>query len=508
MTKILGFIPNIVLPRIIGAEGVGLFRMAFPVLLLVITLTTFGLPVAISKLVAEAEAKKDYNKIKSVLRISIFIVIGLSILFTILMFAFAPFISKYLLTDQRAYYPLLAITPIIPIIAISSVLRGYFQGRQNMTPSALSSLIETIVRILTVIFFALYMRPFGIEYAATAAMLGVVVGEFFGMLVLIYQFRRAKKRNLIPYTGSLFQKVKRNRIQLLEIGRIAIPVTTSRLAGNVFYVIEPVVVAQSLAYAGFSVATATSLYGELSGMAIPLVFIPTFLTYSLSVSLVPAISEAAAQKKYGLIQRRLSQSLRLTLVMCAPFAVTMYVFAVPVSTILYDQPQVGHLLQVLAPFSLFLYFQAPLAATLQGLDRAKEAMRNTIIGAAIKTIAIFLLASQPVFGIDGVAMAINVGIVLVTLFHFFSLVKLIGFTIEARTFVKVGIAMIIMGYSGSYFMTNWLDDWGLFLSLLAAVFVSILVYILLLVSMKVLGRQDVVRIPWIGEQLAPFFPKR
>ncbi len=126
ITRVLGFVNRIVVARMIGDEGVGLYMMAVPTLVLVITLTQLGLPVAISKLVAEAEALGDRHKIKKILVVSLSITCTLSILFTLGLILFAPVVAKTFFTDSRTIYPLLAIIPVIPIIAVSSVIRGYF----------------------------------------------------------------------------------------------------------------------------------------------------------------------------------------------------------------------------------------------------------------------------------------------------------------------------------------------------------------------------------------------
>jgi stage V sporulation protein B len=153
ITRILGFVNRIVVARFIGEEGVGLFMMAFPTLILVITITQLGLPVAISKNVAEAESKGDIRKVKKILVVSLSITLGLSIIFTPALILLAPYLTEALFTDDRIYYPLVAIAPIIPIVAISSVIRGYFQGRQNMKPSAYSQVIEQVVRITLIAVF-------------------------------------------------------------------------------------------------------------------------------------------------------------------------------------------------------------------------------------------------------------------------------------------------------------------------------------------------------------------
>ncbi len=193
ITRFLGFVNRIVIARIMGAEGVGLYMMAVPTLILVINLTQLGLPVAISKLVAEAEANNDRGKIKKILVVSLSITAVLSLIFTTVMILFAPFVAQTLLTDERAYYPLIAISPIVPIVALSSVMRGYFQGKQNMKPTAISQVIEQIVRITLVAVTTTAFLPLGIEYAAAGAMISVVFGELASLLFMIFMFKTNKR---------------------------------------------------------------------------------------------------------------------------------------------------------------------------------------------------------------------------------------------------------------------------------------------------------------------------
>lgn len=508
-TKILGFVNRIVLSRVIGAEGIGLYQMAVPTLYLVITLSTFGLPIAISKMVAEAETKKDAAKVKNILRVSLAIVTVLSIVFTTLMIIGAPLISRYLLTDPRAYYSLISIAPIVPIVAVSSILRGYFQGRQNMIPTATSQMTEQAVRIVTVFVFATLLLPYGIEFAAAGAMIGIVIGELFGLLVLLYNFRKVNVKKVLGGRRQPVQAVKRAKKTFQEIIRIAVPVTTSRFIGSVTFALEPVIVAQSLALAGLTAALSTSLYGQLAGMAIPLLTFPTFFTYSLSVSLVPAIAEVSAKKNRQMIRRRIYQSLRIALIIGAPCTVLFYVFADPLGSFIYGNENVGRMLKIMAPLFLFLYFQGPLAAVLQGLDHAGAAMKNSVFGAIIKSIAIFALASQPQLGIDGVAMAINMGVVVVTLLHFFSVVKLVGFALDLKDFAKVGVIMVIMSLFASHTYQFLIDHhFEPLVSLITSITAASVCYILLLVVARVLGQQDIARIPWVGGYFAPFFPRR
>ncbi|PTX55345.1 stage V sporulation protein B [Melghirimyces profundicolus] len=508
VTKVLGFIYRIALSRLIGDEGMGLFQMAFPILIFVITITTAGLPVAISKLVSEAEANRDEQRIRSILIVSILIVTCSSLFFTLLVLVTAPLIASTLLTDERAVYSLMGITPIVPIIAVSSIFRGYFQGRQQMSPYAISQIVETVTRIFTVILMARFLLPFGVEFAAAGAMIGMVIGEFAGMLFLLRSYKKDPHRPPIRFRPGEALKLKqwgRFRDTTVRLMRLAVPVTASRMVGSLSYAVEPIVVSQSLALAGISVAASTAMYGRLEGMAIPLLFFPAFITYALSVSLVPAISEAAAKGQQRMVEHRLNQAMRLSLVVGGPCAAVMFVLAAPLTDLLYNNVSVARLLRIMAPFAVFLYLQGPLSAVLQGLDKAKDAMKNSIFGAVVKTTLIFFLGSQPFLGIDGVVIAINCGIVIVTVLHFLSVLRYIPFTLMGGDFIKLSLAVGGMGY-----MAHWiflLTGGGTVFRVLLSLGASFTVYLAALVFLSLVTREDVKRIPYLGRWLSPFLPR-
>lgn len=509
VTKILGFINRIILSRIIGDEGMGLFQMAYPILLFTITLTTAGLPVAISKLVSEAEAAGDERRIRNLLIVSTVIVTITGFLFTVLTILLAPVIANTLLTDERAIYPLLGIAPIIPIVAVSSIFRGYFQGRQRMSPYAFSQVAEQIVRIFTVLILAQFLLPYGIEYASAGAMIGIICGELAGLLMLIHSYRKDPRRPVLKLRGrknreraALFRRFQSTLYRLL---RISVPVTASRLFGSLAYAVEPIVVSQSLALAGIGTATATALYGQLEGMAFPLIAFPSFITYALSVSLVPAVSEAAARGQNLLVEHRLNQAIRLCLIVGAPCAALMFVLAEPLSLLVYNEAGVARLMKILAPFSIFLYLQGPLAAVLQGLDRAKESMNNSIFGTLIKTGLIFVLASQPQLGINGVALAINCGVIIVTVLHFLTILRFVPFTIHLREWVKLGVAVVGMGA-----VVHWIytfHDVPPLNRLLTALTAGGIVYVSSLLFLSLIKKEDAIRLPVIGDWLAKLLPR-
>lgn len=500
ITKILGFVYRIALSRIIGDEGMGLFQMAFPILIFAIVVTTAGLPVAISKLISEAEARNEQQRIRSIIVVSLILILISATIVTILILTFAPVIANVLLTDERAIICLLAIAPIIPIIAISSVFRGYFQGKQNMKPYAFSQIIEQFTRIFTVLFLAHYLMPFGIAYAAAGAIIGMVIGEGLGLCYLLYSYKRDHQHPKLFRIQKISERkyFKLNfRKTFFDLIRISVPVTASRLVGSFAYAIEPIVVAQSLAIAGVATATSTALYGQLEGMAVPLVFFPSFITYALSVSLVPAISEAAAKNQFRLVEYRLAQAIRLSFIIGTPCAVMIFIIAEPLATLLYNHPEVAHLMQMMAPFAIFLYVQGPLASILQGLDYAHIAMRNSIIGAIIKIVLIFLLASNPALRIDGVVLAMNCGIIIVTIMHFFSISRIVPVTIHLKSSIKLIFSSCCIGVLAYQIIS--LEQIPLVIRLVLSCTICLLIYFFLLYFFSLIRREDLLRIPILAK---------
>ncbi|MFY2154829.1 stage V sporulation protein B [Cytobacillus firmus] len=500
VTRVLGFINRIVIARFIGEEGVGLYMMAFPTMILVVTITQLGLPVAISKNVAEAEARGDTAKIKKILIVSLATTISLSIVFTPALILLAPLLSETLFTDNRTHLPLMAIAPIVPIIAVSSVIRGYFQGRQNMKPAAYSQMIEQVVRISLIALMTKAFLPYGIEYAAAGAMLAAVIGELASLLYLMTTFKLKKKFRV---RKQFFKYVSSGKSTFNELMTVALPTTGSRMIGSVAWFFEPIVVAQSLALAGVAAVAATKQYGALTGFAMPLLMLPSFITYSLSTSLVPAISEANSQNNMRLIEYRLQQALRFAFITGGLAVVVLYVLSDQLMEVMYGSSSGSHFIKLMAPFFLFYYYQGPLQATLQALNLARAAMINSLIGAVVKTAVIFLLASQPAFGINGVAMGILTGTVLVTMLHFATVLKAISFTFFVRDYIKTIIAMGMSGGLGFWMLKNILaSDMNTALRVILISTVITIVYTILLLILKLIRKNDLIRIPGIGKMIS------
>jgi stage V sporulation protein B len=501
VTRIMGFVYRIFLTRLIGAQGIGLFQLVFPLLSLVLTFVTAGLPTAISKLVAEAVVQGDRVRVVRILRVSTAVILTMATIFTILMWLLRGVVRHYWITDPRAYPTYLAMIPITGIIAVSSIYRGYFRGLQDMAPTAWGQIIEQTVRILSIWILAAYFVRFSLSMAAAAAMFGGVLGEFSGLMYLvIQQRRRARLSQIMPDAPN--RSLETTRQTLWAIAVIAGPVTLSSLIGSLIYAVEPVLVTRALLQAGVTTHTATMLYGQYGGMAIPLLVFPTVVTGALAINLVPSVSEAIADDGSQRVRIRLQQSWRATAMVGFPTSVVLTLYAAPLCGIVFNEPSVGRILAIMAPAGFLLYLQGPLAGILQGMNRAGIAMRNSVIGGVLRLILIYLLASQPRFGILGVAWSVTISVCLTTALHFISVYRRVGLSIRIEDTAKIAVASLIVLCTMDWFMRHGGTVGAA--QLLVSIVTSVMVYLVSLCCLRVLTTETIRRIPRIGPILAAF----
>lgn len=491
ITRLLGFINRIVIARVMGEEGVGLYMMVLPTLFLMITLTQVGLPIAISKRVAEANAKNDKKEIRKIVTLSSLFILSTTFLLTGLLILASSYITNHLLTDPRTIFPLIAMIPIIPLISFSSIIKGYFQGMHNMKPQSYALIIEQIVRVILVVIFVRLLLPLGVEYAAAGAMISLVLGELSSFLFLYFMFKIHRPQR---DDHKLLTVLKESRRTISNLFSIALPTTGSRLINSITSFIEPILVSQSLIVAGVASHLVTKQYGELMGYVMPLLFLPTFITNSLSIAIVPSISEFEARKNRAMTKSRIQQTIRISLVSGALATIILSLFSSPILTIIYGTDQAAPLLALMAPFFILLYIQTPLQASLQALDLARPAMWNSLIGNAVKLSVIFLLASNQEFGMKGVALGISTGVVLTTLLHYATLKRRIDFKMDKVDVVKIASLILLMTFLGRFFYQLYLARETIAVFLFSLVIMSLL-YLVLIFLLKIIKKEELGQIP-------------
>jgi stage V sporulation protein B len=439
-SKLLGAIYRIPLARLIGDEGMGLYGMAYPLYTMILAISTAGIPVAISKLVAERLAQGKPAAAKQVFRVALGTLFALGLVFSFLLFALAQvMVRQGWLRDARAYWPIVAIAPAILLVALISSFRGYFQGQQDMVPTAVSQVVEQLFRAGTALVLGYLLLSRGIEFAAAGAAFGAVSGAAGALLVLFFYYRR--ERPLVAEPSEPQDK----RTLLAAIFRLAIPVSMASLVMPIMQNIDVILVPIRLEVAGYTVPEATALFGQLSQMAATLINLPTIITVALAVSLVPTISAAATSGDLALLKRRIKTGLRLAILVELPAFVGLLILASPIMDLLYDLPAAGPTLAALSASCLFLGLHQTTSGILQGLGRTDIPVKSLALGAVLKVILTYSLTAVPLLGIRGAALGTVSTFFLATLLNSLAINRLVSFSWDVRELVlKPAAATAIM----------------------------------------------------------------
>lgn len=506
IVKFIGAPQRIILARLLGGEGIGLYQMAYPIYLLALSISSAGIPVAISIIVAERIALGDYRGANRVFRISLLVLAVTGLLFTFLLYIGSGWlIEARFVQDPRAYWAIVALAPAIFFVTVLSSYRGYFQGLQMMTPTAISQIVEQLFRVVTMILLAYLLLPHGLEFAAAGASFGACPGAVAGLLVLIcfYWRQRIVRRQNINAQTELRQDSSWAIIS--RIVRLALPVSLANIMLPVVSNIDLLVVPTRLITAGYTVEQATELYGYLTGMAVPLINMATILTASLAVSLVPAVSEAFALRNRQQIYHRTATAMRIANLITIPAMVGMCLLARPISQMLFGTPNADTSIAILA-FGIFLLgVHQVTTGVLQGLGYTAIPVINMVISALVKVVMSWILTAMPEFGIKGAAWATNADFGVAALLNIYFVRKYVGFTMDLKYTTRTIIAAALMGVAVLWgydaVMTHTLHNT---MSTLIAILLGGGVYCVALLLLGGVSARDIESIPRIGLTLAKF----
>lgn len=509
LSRVMGLGYRVVLIRLIGAEGMGIYQMAYPLYTIMLVVSRSGIPVALAKMVSGRLAKnknKDAYRIFIIARI-LSVIIGVLSSITMALLA-GPLIS-ILKLDPRAYYAILAISPAVFIVSVMASYRGFFQGMQDMKPTALSQLLEQFVRTVTMILLAYLLVPIGLNYAAAGASFGAVTGAIAGLFVLIYIYYK-KRKSIFEFVneGNDLSEYKVKPIAK-ELTKLAIPITIGALVQPLMSLVDWIFVPQRLQAAGFIMGNVTTLYGRLTTVAMPLVHFPTIITVSLATSLVPAISEAYELKNENLIYHRTTKALSITYMLGLPAAIGMFVLSSQLTEIIYNEPQAASILAVVSWGVLFITLQQTSSAILQGVGRTDLPAKNLFIGAGFNAIINYTLTGIPAINIHGAALGTVIGFAVAALLNLKSVYNELGFLFgNKKRIIYPSVVALLMGFitylSKEFLFNNFMVQGFLieFVVLILLVGIGVISYFLLLVYAGEIGYEELKFIPKVGEKLA------
>ena len=514
LVKILGAIYRIPLSNIIQSEGMGYYQTAYPFYTLLLTLSTAGFPVAIAKLVSENRAIGDHKSAYKVFKVAL---VGLVIggILTSLFVAVQARTIVDSLGNSNAYYALMALVPALLFVPMMSAFRGLFQGRRNMTPTAVSQVVEQLFRVIAGLTLTYLLLGRGIPLAAGGASFGGSMGAIAGLTTMLLIFLKRRKSIHIEIEKSdIDREYTRPRI-VRDLLVIAIPITMGAAIAPIMDTIDAALVLQRLQTINYTEAMANALYGELKGMAQTLINLHQVFSIAISMSLVPAISDAFARKDKGDIKNLISSGIRLTLIIGLPSAFGLFVLSQPIINLLYfNNPaetirSTGEILSYLSFGVIFLTLVQSLTATLQGLGRPFVPVRNLFIGAILKVILTYTLVAVPSINIKGAAISTVVVYATASTLNLISVIRYTKIRLNFKNiFLKplassLGMAIIV---KLAYEIFNNLI--GGRLSALVAILIGVIAYALFLLISGSINENDLALVPKGGKIIKKFKLRR
>lgn len=393
-SRCIGMCFRIPLTILVGDEGLGYYQMAYPLYMLFIAIAS-GIPLAMSKMISEQNAKLNEQGILEVLKQALLLMIILGLGTSSIILLLSNKLINLFKWDYKSYYSLIALGIAPLFIAVVSVFRGFFQGLQNMTPTAISQILEQIARVIVGIGLAIILLPKGSEYAAGGATLGAAAGGLFGGVYLVTKFKKVIKDFKV-------KKVKFNAGIMDELLKNAVPISLGAAVGTIMNVIDSIMVPRRLLQAGFSSKEAAVLYGQLTGKAAVLVNVPLTVSAAICASVVPIISEAYALHNKNKLNENILSSIKISMVIALPALCGLYFLSSQVLNLIFrDQAKGAMILRYSSLTIPFIILAQTTTIILQATSSKKMPIVNLLIGCIVKMIITGVLVPIPNINVYG-----------------------------------------------------------------------------------------------------------
>ena len=505
VAKMLGALYRIPLTNVLGAEGMGMYQLVFPVYALFMVLATAGIPTALSRTVAEKKATgESTRKYLSVSMLALFL---LGLIFATIMAVFSKFLAQKQ-GNADTYPGFLIIAPAIVCVCVISGFRGWFQGEMYMLPTALSNVVEQVVKLAVGLGLSYALAKRGVVYAVCGALLGVTVSEIATVLymLLTYLVRSAKQKKENALTARVAVEraegdvAKRARFRITKaeakgILHVALPIAAVSVLMPLSSFFDSVIVVNMLKVFGLEKSVATAQYGIISGPVNSLINMPVVAIMSLAVAIVPSVSASRVTRDIDGVMLKSSLCVRLAYLLGIPFAFYLAVFAKNVIGALYpdlsyDSAIVAvNVLRITAANVVFLSTMQIYVSLLQALDKTKYAVLSLVCAIIVKIVLGVVLTRY--IGINGAAIA-SLSLPVVSYFGtLLSYYKICGLRLEKNVGLNLvsGLIMALCGIAICSFIQNDIA------SLAVGFIVCLLVYVWLAFLFNLIGKDDIPHLP-------------
>lgn len=524
LVKILGAGFKIPLTMLIKTDGMGLFNTSYT-LYAFFVLAAKGLSVAVSKMVSESTSLGKNREADRIFYVA-FVLLGvIGVIGTALLYFGAEGFSA-MLGNTRAAICIKAIAPAVLFVALISALRGYFQGRQNMYPTAISEVTEAFGKLVFGILLAWWFIGTSTQYAAAGAVLGVTISTLVTLLLVLAFFIIGKSRRLIDVNG----KVRSIRSIAKELVLISLPITIGASVSSLTGVVDMMTIMNRLQ----SIKTVTSefiakfqtlidgnslsggiyeelankLYGLYSGYAVTLFNLPLTMIVALSISVLPAISGALTRRDEATAQKTMQSVIRITMLFSVPSAVGLAALSGPILKFIFNDTLASRLLAITSIAIIFVSLVQVTNSILQAYGKMHVPVINMLVGCIVKIALNYYLVGMPGINIDGAPIATVACYLIIAILNFAYLIKLTGFKFSVAELVIKPLAASGGMAALSVFTINMMNSSGLGsrLAVLPAIAVGGIAYMLLIFLVGAVKESDILMLP-MGDKLSKTLKK-
>lgn len=420
--KVIGAVYRIPLANMLGTEGIGKYQLIFPLYALLLSISSSGIPVAISKIVAEYNSKGMFEDVRKLLKLAKTYLCIISLVAVVIIIFFARSIAK-IQGNPDIYFCYYAIAPAILFVGILSVYRGFFQGNLNMLPSALSNLFEQLGKLIFSLILARMMISRGIEFGIFGALLGVSISELLALIFLSVYYLFSRKNKCSAMLGS--------RQISHQLFSNAFPITLGNLAGPLTAIIDSLLIVNLLRNIGFNSDKATSLLGLQSGIVDPIINIPIVLSISIAASLLPNLANLFVKGESKAVKQTIEKAFQITLSVALVCAVCFVIFGKQILMFLYGKNLNGSELITASKLLflgginlLFLSLVQVSSGMLQGMGKQNLTVKTIVFGSIIKIVLTIGLVSVKQVNILGAMISGGVSYLVVFALNYVQIKKL------------------------------------------------------------------------------------
>ena len=511
IARVIGMIYRIPLTNIIGQEGNSYYSTANEIYTILLLISSFNLPLAVSKLISERLNNREYKNAYRVFRCALKLSIPVGAVFSIVTFLGAEFIAKDLVHNEMAVYGIRILSPALFLVAILGVVRGFFQGHGNMVPTAVSQVIEQVVNAVVSVAGAAIMIGIGAgiaqtqnnpsfepAFGAAGATIGTIVSVSVALLFLGVIYVSYMKR----YKRKMHRDKTRRRESSHKIYRAIIvtivPVVLSSVLYNITTILDQSIFNSVLATQGYSSQQYNIIWGTYSGEFRVLMNVPLALASCLAPSIVPSLAAAWAAKDRRGAKRKTGEAIRYTMVITIPCAVGMMVLASPIMQMLFhdgDSLAEG-IMQAGSPMLILFALSTLTTGVLQGIGKMKIPLINTAVALVIHVVVLYLSLRVGGMNIYGVILANTVFAFVICILNAVAVKRYLRYRQEVvKTFLVPILSSIVMGVAAWGVHTVLVGIVGNIVATILAIIIAAIIYFILLIRLRGVSAREIASFP-------------